>query len=107
MSKKHVNEYYEKICADYKEMLDTLRDMEEEYSKNLISPDRLEQIKEMIKPMKENYERISYIMYLFNMPDRKRRKEKYIKQTKQIFTKNIEEIQKEDRQVIDSLKTFI
>lgn len=70
MSRKHVEEYYDVMCKDYSDMIEALHDMEEEATKGLISPDQLEQMKETIKPLKENYMRISYIMYLLNKPSK-------------------------------------
>ena len=35
--KKHLEEYYKKVCDDYTEMLQTLTDMEEAFNQNLVS----------------------------------------------------------------------
>lgn len=70
MSKKHVEEYYDQICQDYHDMIEALHDLEEEAMQGLISPQRVEETKEVIKPLKDNYMRISYIMYLLNKPSK-------------------------------------
>jgi hypothetical protein len=41
MSKKDVNAYFNKICEDYHELIETLHEMEEEASKGLLSPEKL------------------------------------------------------------------
>ena len=80
MAKKDVDAYFKQICNDYKDMIDALHDMEEEAAKNLISPDRLEAMKSQVDVVKNNYMRISYIMYLLNRPNRKSKTAKYDKQ---------------------------
>ena len=82
MAKKHIIDYYNQICEDYHEMIETLKDMEKECEQGIISPDRVDQLKRMIEPIKINYNRISYIMFLLNMPQRDKKKAKYIKQNK-------------------------
>ena len=64
MSKKDVDEYYTKVCADYKQLKETLTEMEEEFKNSVQDVDKIEQVRKMIEPLKVNYERISYIMYL-------------------------------------------
>jgi len=71
MSVKDVNEYYDKLGVDYLEMMAALKDLEEECGKGLISPDKVDQFKKMLEPIKINYSRISYIMYLLNKPNKK------------------------------------
>jgi len=51
--------------------------MEEEASKGLLDPDKLIQMKSYIEPIKINYQRISYIMYLLNKPVKKSKEKKY------------------------------
>jgi len=41
MSKKDVNTYFNKICEDYHELIETLHEMEEEANKGLLSPEKL------------------------------------------------------------------
>ena len=80
MAKKDVDQYFQKMCSDYSDMIEALHDMEEEASKNLISPDRLESMKDQVNVVKNNYMRISYIMYLLNRPNRRGKTERYDKQ---------------------------
>ena len=82
MSVKHVKEYYESVFNDYHEMIQTLKDMEEECTKGLVSPDRVDQLKKMIEPIKLNYGRLSYIMFLLNEPNKKEKQKWYFKENK-------------------------
>ena len=81
MSVKHIKDYYDSITADYINMKNTLEEMQrcvnEESSAAAMA--NIDNIKNMVSKMKENYMRISYIMYLLNMP--KKRKEEKIWKT--------------------------
>ena len=108
MSKKHVEEYYEVISNQYIEMLNSLKDMENECIKGLLDPDKLEQIKKLIEPLKENYMRISYIMFLLNKPNRKAKEKRYEQQNKKLlnnFSKKdtLENIKKENKEIIEQI----
>lgn len=82
MSRKDVENYYNQIFQDYHEMIEALKDMEKECSEGLVSPDRVEQLKQMLEPIKLNYGRISYIMFLLNKPNKKDKQKWYFKQNK-------------------------
>lgn len=81
MSVKHVQKYYDKIAQDYVTMKHTL-DMMDDMLKN--NPDihlpNVEIVRQQVSALKENYMRISYIMHLLNMPNKKEKQKKYNKQ---------------------------
>lgn len=108
MSKRHVDEYFNTIANQYHEMLQALHEIEEECSKGLMDPDRLEQIKTLIEPLKENYMRISYIMFLLNKPNREKKVKKYEEQNKRLLSKipkedRLESIKAENQKTIDNI----
>lgn len=108
MSKKHVDEYFNVIANQYHEMLESLKEIEEECNKGLMDPDRLEQIKTMITPLKENYMRISYIMFLLNQPNREKKVKKYQEQNKKLLNNipkkdRLEGIQEENKKTIENI----
>lgn len=112
MSVKHVNEYYKKICNDYKNMVNTLVEMEEYVQQNIISPEKLDNIKESVEAMKSNYQRISWIMYLLNLPNKKEKRVKYERQNKCSFNElkdiaSIDTIHMENQSYIDDIKNKI
>ena len=80
MAVKHLEEYYKKVCADYTEMLQTLTDMEEAFNNNLVSDEQMNQLKQMIEPLKNNYMTLSWVMYLLYQPARKEKFSKYDRQ---------------------------
>ena len=85
MSVKHVNEYYRQISDQYQEMLDNIKDFEQEVSSGIIEPERLERLKDQVAPIKENYERWSYMMFLLHQPNRKDKIKRYQKMNKKVL----------------------
>lgn len=77
MSVKDVKTYYNEINANYREMIDAIHELEEEASKGVVSPERLEQMRASVEPIKTNWQRINYIMYLLNLPNRPKKKKRY------------------------------
>lgn len=109
MAVKDIKEAYEDICNQYHDMIQEIKDFEEEAKKGLIEPERLDQIKESIRPLLINYERWSYIMFLLNKPVRKSKYKAYELRNKK-FLKLIEKnntqegVLKENEAVLESLK---
>ena len=109
MSKEHVDAYYKEVCQNYIEMNEAIKDMEDECNRGLVDTDKLEEMKKMVEPLKNNYMTLSYIMFLFNKPKRKKKEKKYIQQNKKLLSnipeKNTKEgIIQENKQVISSIK---
>lgn len=108
MSKKHVDEYFNVVADQYHDMLEALKDMEEECTKGLLDPDRLEQMKKLIEPLKQNYMRISYIMFLLNKPNRTKKEKRYIDQQNKFLNSipekdRLEGIKEENKKIVDSI----
>lgn len=109
MSVKDVHKYYEDVCAQYKELLSELKDMEEMVSKDLATPELYEQLKQTAQPILSNYQTISWIIFLLNKPNKKSKKKKYEKQFSRFIdaldkNKSPESIRIENNDVINSLK---
>lgn len=85
MSVKAVRKYYDQICEQYCDMLENIRDFELEAQKGLIEPERVERLKEQIAPIKQNYERWSYMMFLLNQPARKSKHRRYADQNRKLL----------------------
>lgn len=108
MSVKAVKEYYNQVCEQYKEMMDNIHDLEKEAENNLVEPERVDRLKEQVAPLKENYERISYIMFLLNQPNRKSKHPKYKQMNKKLLSKldsrnSTESILEENRNCIQKV----
>lgn len=108
MSRKDVQDYYNQLYSDYVEMIQTLKDMESECNNGLVSPDRVEQLKKMLEPIKINYQRISYIMYLLDKPNKKEKKRWYEKQNSKrgfVTDSTLDGIRQENKLALKKAKT--
>lgn len=93
MSVKHVKDYYNKITNDYLTMKDALKELENASMNNPALTNNIQTIKTTVDKMKENYNRISYIVYLLNMPNKKEKRKKYTTQ----FAESLKAIPEDDR----------
>lgn len=85
MSVKHVNAYFKQICDQYQEMINDIKDVEKEAEQGLVEPERIERLKEQVAPIKQNYERWSYMMFLLHQPNRKEKVKKYQRQNAKLI----------------------
>lgn len=108
MSVKHVRSYYEQVTNDYvelKRILDTLeKEATEETATNVL--ENIETIKKQTEKLKDNYDRISYIIYLLNLPNRKKKQKRYIQEQKKVLDKipesaTLEKIKEENKNSIN------
>lgn len=74
-----VKKYYYNMLGQYIEMKNDLADFEEALKDGHITEDQLASVKEDIVQVENNFQRLAYIMYLLELPNRKNKKEKYIK----------------------------
>lgn len=87
MSKKHFDEYYKTVCDQYSEMLEALHEVEELTMHQMIGPDRLDNIKRQIEPLKNNYMTLSYVAFLLNKPNRDKKEKRYVESNKKKLSK--------------------
>lgn len=109
MSKKDLDNYYKTITDQYNEMLENIHEIENSAENNMVSSDMLDNMKTMILPLKTNYERLSYVMFLLNQPARRHKVKKYKDQNKKALEKldnnnSLEAVVEENKKVIDDLK---
>ena len=110
MSVKHVKKYYDEVAQQYMDMRNELNDFAELSKNNLFPPEKLESIKQSIQPLLRNYEVLSYIMFLLNMPNKKEKSKKYEKANKKLL-KSLQEqnkkngILQENKNIVDELHT--
>jgi len=114
MSKRHVEEYYAKMYSDYRELKKVLEELQntltEEAANSYVS--QIESIKEKVRLLEANYKRLSYIIFLLNKPNRKKKETKYIrsesKKLNAIPEKDREEaVIQENKSVLDDIKNMI
>lgn len=77
MSVKDVKNYYDEVSQQYQDMLPEIHDFEELAMNNMFEPERLDAIMQTIQPLMRNYEMISYVMFLLNKPNKKKKHKKY------------------------------
>ena len=109
MALRDVKEYYFKMLGQYFEMKADLADFEQALKDGFITEDQMQTAIEDVDKVKQNYERLSYIMYLLNLPNRKSKQEKYNKMNKKLVAEfeacqaDTKSVELENR---DALKAF-
>ena len=105
MSIKHIEQEYDRICNDYKDMVESLHDLEELVDQNVVSQEKVDNIKQSLETIKANYMRWSWVMHLLNLPNKKEKQKKYNKQ----FQKRIDlnnSIKPEHWENMEALQNF-
>lgn len=108
MAKKDFDNYFLSVCAQYQEMKNELADLESTCNSTMVDPSIIDNIKQMIEPLKNNYMTLSYVKYLLDTPVKGNKKEKYKRQNKKVLanSKTDVEVKKENNQVIKSLENL-
>ena len=113
MAKKDVEKYYNDIANEYIEMLESLKEIEELAAQQVVSPEKVEEIKAMVEPLKNNYMTLSWVMFLLNQPNKKQKVARYKKQQKNVILKIDPEqtrdplaVKKENLGVLNQLDEF-
>lgn len=106
MAKKHFDAYYEKVCEQYHVMLEELKDMQKEFEEGFVSPEMYEQMKQVIEPIKRNYQILSYVYFELNKPNRKSKQARYQQQNRKLLKDIITDKQvfEENDEALDKLK---
>ena len=85
MAAKDVKEYYFKLIAQKAELEADLADFEEALKNGFITEDQMQAAKDELIPYQINLDRLTYIVYLLELPNRKTKKAKFAKQNKKIL----------------------
>ena len=85
MAVKDVKEYYFKLIAQKAELEADLTDFEEALKNGFITEEQMQAAKDELIPYQINLDRLTYIMYLLELPNRKSKKAKFAKQNKKIL----------------------
>ena len=109
MALKQVQNYYKQVEKLYFELASELKEMEDDFKKGECTEEELQNLLIPVNNIKENYQRLAYIMFLFYQPNKEKKKDKYFKQNKGLakyFDKNCLTIEQEIEREKDALKTF-
>lgn len=85
MAVKDVKEYYFKLIAQKAELEADLVDFEEALKDGFITEEQMQAAKDELVPYQINLDRLTYIMYLLELPNKKAKKAKFAKQNKKIL----------------------
>ena len=85
MAARDVKEYYFKLIAQKAELEADLADFEEALKNGFITEEQMQAAKDELIPYQINLDRITYIIYLLELPNRKTKKAKFVKQNKKIL----------------------
>lgn len=109
MAVKDVKDYYYKIQAQYIEMKEDLADFEKALKNGYITEDQVEAVKDDVAKLEQNYQRITYILYLLDLPKRKSKREKFNHYNKKLlnsFEENkssLESVSEENKNLLNNI----
>ena len=84
MSIKHVKTYYHQQSNQYMQMLNTVKELQKMANNGEYSNEQLASIQQLIAKLKENMDRISYIVYLLQLPNRSKKEKKFREANKEL-----------------------
>ena len=106
MAAKDVKEYYFKLIAQKAELEADLADFEEALKNGFITEEQMQAAKDELIPYQINLDRLTYIMYLLELPNRKTKKAKFAKQNKKILDE-LEKRNADEQSVISENKSAL
>ena len=106
MAVKDVKEYYFKLIVQKAELEADLADFEEALKNGFITEEQMQAAKDELVPYQINLDRLTYIMYLLELPNRKTKKAKFAKQNKKILDE-LEKRNADEQSVISENKSAL
>ena len=106
MAVKDVKEYYFKLIAQKAELEADLADFEEALKNGFITEEQMQTAKDELIPYQINLDRLTYIMYLLELPNRKAKKAKFANQNKKILNE-LEKRNADEQSVISENKSAL
>lgn len=85
MARRDFDSYYNKIASQLFELDKVFKELAAEADAGMVEPERLEQVKKTIEPIKNSYQTLSYIKYLLDMPARRSKRSRFAKQNKKLL----------------------
>ena len=106
MAAKDVKEYYFKLIAQKAELEADLADFEEALKNGFITEEQMQAAKDELIPYQINLDRLTYIIYLLELPNRKAKKAKFANQNKKILNE-LEKRNADEQSVISENKSAL
>lgn len=85
MARKDFDAYYNKIASQLFELDRVFKDLSAEADAGMVEPERLENVKRTIEPIRNSYQTLSYIKYLLDMPANKQKRTRFKGQNKKLL----------------------
>lgn len=85
MAIKQVKEYYKQVETLYLELASELQEMEEDFKGGECTDEQLQNLLVPVNNIRENYQRLAYIMFLLHQPNKVKKENKYNKQNKELY----------------------
>ena len=76
MALRDVKDYYFKMLSQYMEMKADLADFEQALKDGFITEEQMQTAFDEVNRVQQNYERLSYIMYLLTLPNRESKRKR-------------------------------
>ena len=106
MAARDVKEYYFKLIAQKAELEADLADFEEALKNGFITEEQMQAAKDELIPYQINLDRLTYIVYLLELPNRKAKKAKFANQNKKILNE-LEKRNANEQSVISENKSAL
>ena len=113
MAVSDVKEYYYSVLEQYIAAKDDLKDFEKGLADGFVTEEQVADLKEELSIIEVNKERLEYIMFLLNMPNRKKKRPKYTIQHQKLLNRlnknsnDKEAVLDENKAALENLKTKI
>jgi len=113
MAVKDVQEYYYSVLEQYLAAKDDLKDFEKGLADGFVTEEQVQELAEELANIEQNKERLEYIFFLLNMPNRKNKKPKYTLQQQKLLNRlnkhnnDGEAVLAENEQAITNMKNKI
>ena len=110
MAIRDVRQYFYTVLSQYLEEKQNLADFESALKDGLITEAQMNEAMDTVAELEKNYHRLTYIMYLLDMPNRGAKKAMYVKQYKHILNElkalgtDIDAIKKENSDALIHFK---
>ena len=77
MALRHFKEYYKQVEKQYLRMLEDSKEYDKLLKEGKVDPEQVEQVQVMLSKVTENYKRLTYIAYLMQLPNKKKKEAKH------------------------------
>jgi len=110
MAVRDVKEYFYKMQRQYAEMQADTKDFEQALKDGYITEDRMKEALEELEPFKRNLDRLTYIMYLLELPARKSKQPSHNRRNKEVLAElkrrgaDGESIDAENKSALDAFR---